>query len=115
MNGAEVLRDIELLTRIEETKRRPDSSINPEVFAMRSILPILSPRWVDFVKRRMAFDVVHLNEPSVRKSELQAWRAVKSEIKDYIPQVPQDIGSLPSSWRKVFRDVVQLYGDPDGK
>lgn len=113
MNGAEVLRDVQTLVRIKEAEGAPAGTINPEVLAMKEFLPVLSPRYVDFVKRRMAFDVVHLSEPRVSVDEFEAWRAIKSEIKDYLPEVPQDISSLPSGWRRVFHDVMILYGDPN--
>ena len=115
MNGAEILGNVETLTRLKEIKYIPGHSINPEVLAMKEILPTLSPRWSDFLKRRMAFDVVHLSEPRIRKTELENWQAIKAEIRDHLPQVPQDIGSLPSGWRRVFSDVMYLYGDPHGK
>ena len=115
MNSTKLLRDIELLTRIEEAQREPGSTANPEAFGMRAILPILSPRWVDFVKRRMAFDLIHFSEQAVDEAHFQEWQEMREEVRDYLPKVPKDIGALPSGWKRVFRDVMQLYGNPNGK
>jgi hypothetical protein len=112
VNGAEILHGIEILTRVEEANRAPRSTINPEVLAMHKGLPLLDPRWQKFVRRRMAFDIEHFSERRIHKSELGQWRAIQEEVKDVLPTVPKDIGSLPSGWRRVFSEVMRLYGDP---
>lgn len=82
---------------------------------MHEILPTLSPRGAEFIKRRMAFDMVHLSEQRVHQDEFGRWRAIKAEIKDHLPLVPEDIGALPRGWKRVFSDVMRLYGSPHGK
>lgn len=115
MNGHEIIRATELRSRALDAERKPGTYINTGVLALHEMLPTLSPRWADFAKRRMAFDMVHMSEARVRQSEFNTWRAIKTEIKDYLPKVPADISSLPRGWSRVFSDVMRLYGDPHGK
>lgn len=113
---AEILTSVEALTRIEEAKREAaGGSINPELLAMAAILPQLDARSADFIRKRMAFDIVHFQEPRVRQADFPAWQSLRAEVRDYLPQVPAEIHPLPTGWRRVFSDVVRLYGDPDGE
>lgn|GEM_PF-7041951 len=115
MNGAELITAIEHRTRVLDIERKPGTYINPEVLAMYEMLPTLSPRWVEFTKRRMAFDLVHLSDARVHKDEFFTWNDIRAELRDHWQQVPRDLQSLPRGWSRVFSDVMHLYGDPNGK
>jgi hypothetical protein len=113
VNGARILRDVEAVTRIKDSQRVPGQQIHPEILAMHELLPALSSEESDFVKKRIAFGIVHLTMPISGPPEFATMRNIRTEVHEHLPQVPQDLENLNKGWSKVFKDVLRLHGNPE--
>lgn len=117
MKGAEILHSVqEKIPKEEMIRRVHKGKLSPVLTALLYTLPEFSGRSEDFLRRRMALVRVHFvpENEGLTPSERVDWNLIRRETDSLLPQVPKKLTGMPSGWRAVFKDALELYGDPNG-